>query len=231
MSILITTYEGTHNHPLPMSATAMASTTSAAAQMLLSGSSSSTSHPVHGPSTAATDLILPGTSGHGVARSPLIYLPATSFSSSCPTITLDLTSSNPSSSSFSPHLYSMFNPATFSSTNTLTFNSSGSTPGAFPITSWGINNGSGLLSYATTSAYMNKNLDNNIGRVYHSSYASSIGGNDPLPRQSIGLPDAVAAATKAITTDPSFQSVLAAALRTIVAGTNDGAPGNPGGEQ
>ncbi|XP_038680571.1 WRKY transcription factor 72B-like [Tripterygium wilfordii] len=222
MSILITTYEGTHNHPLPMSATAMASTTSAAASMLLSGSSSSSqAGPRPGLSTTAGNL-------HGLNnyyqsaadtyKSSQFYIPGSSFSSSShnshPTITLDLTSFPPSSSSNSLSHFNRFSSSIpkFSSTS-LNFSSSESS--TMP---WNNNNGS-FLSY---------NNRNETG-FYSNSYQNYMHKNNnpiirpPLPQQKSLQDSTIEAATKAITADPSFQSALAAALTMIIGGTNGGA--------
>ncbi|KAI3702563.1 hypothetical protein L6452_28306 [Arctium lappa] len=78
-TILITTYEGNHNHPLPPAAMAISSTTSSAARMLLSGSMPSSDGIINSSFLART--LLPCSSG----------MATISASAPFPTVTLDLT--------------------------------------------------------------------------------------------------------------------------------------------
>ncbi|XP_029125002.1 WRKY transcription factor 42 isoform X2 [Cajanus cajan] len=83
-TVLITSYEGNHNHPLPAAARPLASSTSAALNMFLSGSITSNSHiiPIPNPHLFS-------------ASSPSNISPTAvatfSQSATCPTVTLDLT--------------------------------------------------------------------------------------------------------------------------------------------
>lgn len=230
MSILITTYEGSHNHPLPMSATAMASTTSAAASMLQSHSSTSQQGLINSasvPISASTNLqglnFGVNTLSQNSRQPQHFYFPNSSISTnnSHPTITLDLTAPTPSHFGRFPS-----NPR-YPST-CLNFSSS-------PSSSFDHNNPLQL------QAPWNNNISHTAGYFNYGNRLNQVGsapniGKQPIfqepnnlyqsyiqnqkapppPHQQQMLTDTIATATKAITSNPKFQSALAAALTSFV---------------
>lgn len=195
LSILITTYEGNHNHPLPVSATAMASTTSAAASMMLSGSSTSQ----------------PGLNGlnfshHDISTTRQFYLPNSTSSSLFPTVTLDLTSS-PSPSSSSNYFNSF--PTSFPRFPPTSLNFSSSESNILPA-GWG----NGYPGYGAVPYYQTQPGNLILGKESQNQiYQSFPGNNQQRGASEQSLTETL---TKVITSDPSFRSVIAAAISSMV---------------
>nr|AZU90771.1 WRKY transcription factor 15 [Siraitia grosvenorii] len=193
-SILITTYEGNHNHPLPPAAMAMASTTTAAASMLLSGSMSSADHNLMNPNLLAR-AILPCSSS----------MATISASAPFPTITLDLT--------HTPNPLQFQRPA---APFHVPFPAGQPPPQNFGSPS------AAQLPQVLGQALYNQSKFSGLQLSHEMGSNSHLGHHQVTQPQpgAASFADTLSAATAAITADPNFTAALAAAISSIIGGAH-----------